>query len=435
MDHTFSASDTFFARYTFDDSYYYFGLAYNPFIQSEPTRGQFTTLSENHVFSPSLLNSARFSFSRTAAHISSPSDIGPFNFNIIPGQVVPGMGTFQITGVTTSTQGSGFGPTSSLPTYATQNIFTWSDDLFWEKGKHSFKFGTLINYYQQDMFNQNPARGTFSANSIASFLAGTFSSIGTDVSPVPADAFRHYRNDTLGFYAQDDLKVRPNLTLNLGLRYEFATVERDRDGRDAIGTPTCVFPCFQVGPLYKNPYLHNFSPRIGFAWDVFGNGKMSVRGGGSLLYDVETLGEEINGTVDKSPPFGNGLTLAPAAGSFTIPISLAGSKNSPEQNPTSGFANNLIAPKTYQWNLTVERQLPWTMALEVSYVGSRGIHLLGGGDYNPWPFTIQNGQPFWPAYVANNTNPDGTCKAGFVCRLVNPSFGAFGVTQGGTDSH
>jgi len=387
------------------------------------------------VFSPSLLNTVRFSSSRTAAHISSASDFGPDDINLLPGQVVPGLGTFKISGVTNVIQGSGFGPTSSLPTYATQNIFTWSDDLFWEKGKHSFKFGTLINYFQQDMFNQNPARGIFSSSNLASFLAGNFSSVQTDISPVPADAFRHDRNDTFGFYAQDDFKVLPTLTLNLGLRYEFATVERDRDGRDSIGTPTCVYPCFQVGPLYKNPYLHNLGPRLGFAWDVFGNGKTSVRGGASLLYDIETLGEELNGAVDKAPPFGAAVTTG-AATFNSIPIVLGAANNAPESNPTSGFQDNFKAPKLYQWNLTVERQLPWTMALQISYVGSRGVHLLGDQDANPWPFTIQNGQPFWPAYVANNYNTTtGACLTGFVCRLTNPSFGAFGVTMSDTDSH
>jgi hypothetical protein len=422
IDHTFSQADTIFARYTFDDSYFQTGLGYQPFTQSEPTRGQFVTFSENHVFSPALLNTARFSFSRTAAHIDSPSDFPPFNFNLLPGQQYPGMGTFQISGVTTSTQGNGFGPSSSQPGYTTQNIFTYSDDLFYEKGKHSFKFGVLINHYQQDFYGASPARGSFTSSNLPQFLAGTFSSASSDISPVPADAFLHERNSTFGVYAQDDYRVLPNLTLNLGLRYEFATVESDKDGKNIVATPTCAYPCFQVGPMYKNPYLHNFGPRIGFAWDVFGNGKTSVRGGGGLLYDLETLGETISGTGDKNPPFGASISLGTTP--FTIPISLAAAVNSAESNPTSGFNYNLKAPKMYQYNLTVERQLPWTMALEISYVGSRGIHLLGSTDANPWPFTIVNGQPFWPAFPT----------AG-VTRAVNPTWGPFSVVSAAGDSH
>jgi len=445
LDHTISGSDSLFVRYTFDDSFFSFGLSYEPFRQSEPTRSQFTTVSENHVFSSSLLNTVRFSSSRTAAHIASPSDFGAFNFDLLPGQVVHGMGTFIIGGITNATQGAGFGPTSSLPTYATQNIFTWSDDLFWVKGKHSLKFGTLINYYQQNMYNQNPSRGSFNSSTLAQFLGGQFNSVKTDISPEPRDAFRHFRFNTYGVYAQDDFKVLPNLTLNLGLRYEFATVANDRDGLTSIATPTCVYPCFQVGSPYKNPYLHNFGPRVGFAWDIFGNGKTSLRGGGALMYDVATLGEELNGTVDKNPPFGAALSLGTTA--FNIPVPLGAAKNDPETNTTSGMANNLKAPKMYQWNLTVEQQLPWTMALQVSYAGSRGIHLIEDSDLNPWPFTLVSGQPFWPALVQTN-NPGnsilptsnfdpvtGACKPGLVCRVTNHSFGAFGANQGIGDAH
>ncbi len=298
-----------------------FGLPYAPFVQSEPTRGQFATLSENHIFTPTLLNTVRFSYSRTAAHINSPSNTGPFNIDVLPGQAIHGLGTFQITSVTTNTQGSGFGPGSTLPTYATQNIFAWSDDLFWEKGKHSFKFGTLINYYQQDIYNQNPARGAFTDTTLGQFLAGQFSTAQSDSLSNQAFALAHYRFETYGFYAQDDYKIRPNLTLNLGLRYEFATTELERDGHTSVQNPTCVYPCTQVGPMYKNPYLHNFGPRVGFAWDVFGNGKTSVRGGGGLMYDVATLAENLTGNVGTAPPFGNQVT-AGVTNFTSFPISL-----------------------------------------------------------------------------------------------------------------
>jgi len=170
IDHTFSASDTVFARYSFDDSYFVYGLEYQPFVQSQGSRGQFATFSENHVFSPALLNTARFSFSRTAIVVDSPSNFGPNYPSLIPGQQYPGLGTFQISGVTVSTTGGGFGPSTSQPSAPNQNIFTYGDDLFWEKEKHSFKFGTLINHYQNDQYVYNAVRGSFTASSLAQFL-------------------------------------------------------------------------------------------------------------------------------------------------------------------------------------------------------------------------------------------------------------------------
>jgi hypothetical protein len=219
---------------------------------------------------------------------------------------------------------------------------------------------------------------------------------------------RHFRNDTIGGYVQDDFKVLPRLTLNLGLRYEFATEIKDPRAANLNehADVTCPFPCFPIGENYKPPYYHNFSPRVGFAWDVFGNGKTSLRGGGALLYDVETLGALLQGIIQQAP-LANSFNLG-VTSIATLPVSLANvaagsSLNAP--NTGGGIAYNIKAPRMYTWNLTVGQQLPFNTALEVSYVGSRGIHLIMSSDGNPVVFSIQNGQPYWPTFDAAHNVP------------------------------
>jgi len=422
IDHTFSASDTLFGRYTFDDSYFQYGLLYPPFVQTQATRSQFATIAENHVFSSALLNTFRFSFSRTATTTQGPTDFPGFP-QLVPNQQLPGFATLQISGLTSSTAvgaGTGFGPTATLPNFPRQNIWTYSDDLFYEKGKHSLKFGTLINHYQIDYLDYTDNRGNILFASSAAFLAGQLQS-GSEIIYYNAPR-RHFRNDTFGFYVQDDYKVTPRLTLNLGLRYEFATEVTDPRAADLNdhANLSSAFPNFPTGDNYKAPYYHNFSPRVGFAWDVFGTGKTSLRGGGALLYDVETLGALLQGII-QNPPLANVVFLS--SGTLAAPLNLtaAAPASLNATNTGGGIAYNLKAPRTYTWNLTAGQQLPWNTALEVSYIGSRGIHLIMSADGNPVVYSIQNGQPYWPTFNSTTNVP----------RLVNSTWGISPYANGG----
>ncbi len=425
VDHNFSASDTFFTRYTVDNATQTQTGGFPQFTTVPQSRNQFLTLSENHVFSASLLNTARFSFSRTNLSQTDPPSGIPVSF--VTGTSGPlDFGRVMVTGIST------FSYTVTAPSLAKQNIFTWSDDVIYTRGKHAFKFGTMINHYQDDVSRQTSANGTIAFGSIANFLEGLTSSIAIGLTPGSVIG-RDYHYTDFGFYAQDDWRFRPNLTFNLGLRYEFTnTVSEVSNHGSSFRTLDTPGTGPTVGPPFQNPSLHNFSPRLGFAWDVFGDGKTAVRGGAAMLYDVASLGFSLYQT-NLVPPFGSQETQA-----FSTPHPLVLPLNNQfttVANSLNGIQWNIQQPTLFQYNLAIDRQLPGNMALTVAYAGSRGIHLIQTSEGNP---TVPQGM------VVNNTcvaRPAGVgpsyslndCWLGGDPRL-NPSWGSDQLTDSGGDS-
>jgi len=163
VDQTFSASDTAFARYTIDDD-----KLSMPFSTAEPAatdeQEPVRHVVENHVFSPALLNTFRFSFSRTTrSQDTNDTGLSGPQFSFVPGQQV---GILNIGGI------AKWGPPSTSPAHQRQNIFTWSDDIFYTKGRHALKFGALINRYQQYDLSTQTARGQINFANVTSFFAG-----------------------------------------------------------------------------------------------------------------------------------------------------------------------------------------------------------------------------------------------------------------------
>ncbi len=225
MDHNFSASDSIFGRYTVQNSFTSGAYVWQPFAAGSQGQDQFITLAENHVFSPTVLNSVRASFSRTNITTTTtwPASLNPLSFTY-QGGAPYGFGQFDVTGLTN------FGASNSAPNFLVQNVYTISDDIFYTKGKHAFKFGTLINRFEDNEFASTGLRGTINFSSIAGMMAGE-QSTGTFLVP-GSNINKFMRNYTIGFYAQDDWRVTSRLTVNLGLRYEFATEPLDRFGNN-----------------------------------------------------------------------------------------------------------------------------------------------------------------------------------------------------------
>ena len=380
VDHIFSPADSLFGRYTISDTTETNPLNYPQFRTLRFSRNEYTTFSENHIFSPGLLGTFRFSLSRTHPRNPSPSGlIGP-QYSFVTGEEI---GTLNIGGVTS------MGP-NTAPNDFSQKILTWSGDFFYTRGRHSLKLGTLINHYRQYLQNNNNSGGTVTFANVNNFLLG----LASQYSVLTPGSLRErrYHFNTLGFYAQDDFRVLPNLTFNLGLRYEFLTVPNEVTGHgsalrdiqhDAKGT---------LGAPFRNMSLLNFSPRFGFAWNVTGDGKTAVRGGFAELYDVGVTGVSMAIAAIGTPPFSSFSSVGTPS-TLTLPFSF----------PSSLLGKSLRLldyelrqPHILDYNLTLERQLPWQIGLTLGYAGSRGINIMQVKDGNPTvPQILPDGRKFW----------------------------------------
>ena len=191
--------------------------------------------------------------------------------------------------------GGNHSPSAGIPAHHDQeDLYAASDDVFYTKGRNAFKIGTLITNWKQRMELQNTLRGSLSFNSIANFLTGSLPNVNNSYSgSTPGSIIRRdYTSGTMGYYIQDDIRATSRLTLNAGLRYEFLYPNFHEVNGYQAALINLVYTDAQttVGPVIKDRTYKDFSPRLGFAWDVKGDGKTSVRGGGALLFDVGNIG-------------------------------------------------------------------------------------------------------------------------------------------------
>ena len=406
VDQTLSGAGTLFGRYTVTDGTHIESEGFEQFTQSRMSRNTYITASENHILTPTLLNTFRFSFSRTTRLQDGPGlpELTGPQFSFEPGQTA---GRIEIGDVNT------WGLSSTQPADVQQNVFTWSDDLFYTRGRHALKFGTLINRYWQFGLRSPLARGRIDFANATTFLRGQVSQYS---GTVPGSSVAHeYEYTTLGFYVQDDLRVRPNFTLNLGLRYEFHTTFQDATNTTATLRDLKHGDKTTVGPPFANPSLRNFSPRFGFAWDVRGDGQTAVRGGFGLLYDIANYGYQIRTLC--APPF-CGTFNVNNPGPVTLPLVYPTVLRENGINLTQ-LDYNLGQPHMLQYNLTVERQLPGNLAFTLAYGGSRGINIYRQSEANAnVPQILPDGRKFWPSNA----------------RRVNPNWGSITFYETGGDS-
>ena len=368
VDHKISDMDNLFGTYMYDDTDYRSPDSLNNLLVGSHTNRQIVVLEETHSFSPTLINTARAGYSREGATNSNTvSAINPLEADpslaASPGRYAASV---LIGGVTQFLGGLGGGS----PNFWYWNSFQGYDDAFLTHGSHSLKFGVAVERMDLNSISFPQINGIFSFANVAGFL--------TNKPTVFASAFpntitpRGVRQTLFGAYAQDDWRARPNLTLNLGLRYEMTTVPTEVQGKISNLINITDSKPQLGGPLFLNPTLRNFEPRVGFAWDPFRTGKTAVRGGFGV-FDVLPLPYLSAFKTDVSQPFfllGSDHVVPQGsffAGAFPFLTPNTLQQLFFERNPKRNYV--------MQWNFNIQRQLTPSLTGTLAYVGSRGVHM------------------------------------------------------------
>ncbi len=375
VDHKFNDDHQSFARYTFDDAGQFLPTDYPQFPRSFLSRNQFATIEHTWLISANTVSTSRFGFSRTRIGQDVQANLSTQLPPFIAGRRF--MGNIDVGGLLR------LGPQNSVDVKLTQNVFSFSEGLVHTRGKHLLKFGGLIERYQDNMVNPTFSLGIYAFADLSSFLRNVPRSF---VGLTPEAQFdRYWRFNLFGGYAQDDYKLTQRLTLNMGLRYEYATVPLDR--RDVAlrnFTDTQLTP----GPLYQNPTTKNISPRVGFAWDIFGDGKTSLRAGYGMYFNTNNQ-QNLIVTVTNPP-----ATPRPVLVNPSFPTPNFATTAIPAIRPVEWDLKN---PNVHTYNLNIQRQLWFDTVVTIGYAGARGIHLLRNADVNTSvPIKQADGSWFFP---------------------------------------
>src|SRR3989441_2424703 len=395
IDHRFTGGNSLFARYTFDDGKVDRVPPNKPPITftKEPSRNQYLTGEDQRLFSSALLNTVKFGINRSVSLADNIRTIDiPTSMAWLPGER---FGYMTITGLVTELAGD-----FRLPRNDRLNNFQIGDTLFFSRGAHAAKLGFQgqILQFNQDTTSQRGGIVVFP--NLAAFLLGQPSNVDFAV-PGLIDPIRNYRQSLWGFFAQDDVRLRSNLTVNLGLRYEFITTPTEAHGKISNLRNVSDSSVTVGDPWHSNPSLKNWAPRLGVAWDPSGKGTTSVRLGFGLFYD-EILPKYYFFSGSLNPPFTTRTTIQ----NPPFPNVLANfNPNAPIRAQLQTVNFDLQTPYITQYNAGVQRALPGNCDVFAGYVGSRGKNLIRLGDANLAPETIVNGVKTYQP-LAGRRNPN-----------------------------
>jgi len=477
FDYKLNATNSLAARYIFGDSFQngppFAGLppnaafAQNLFNSVAPSRAQMAGVSWTWNISNNKILESRFGYTRFSQLIDVNNKIDPKSLGIDTGPL--GAADFGIPYVYMYHLGYGgyIGGVQGYPLSTRPDAtYDWSEHFSWVKGNHTIKLG---GNFQRAVTNsiRNESRTGMALGYFASYypvVPGQFGykAVQNDVEQLLlgkadladrsfGDTHRHISQNSVGFYAQDDWKIKPRLTLSYGLRYEINGTMRDKNNQEAVFDPVRGYLKVgtDVGGIHNVDYK-DFGPHAGIAWDIFGNGKTALRAGYSLSYDVPNFGAFADpyafahastgvftqtnlGFFNVANFSGDGVSPTDPSASCYDPVQRTGDYicfNSATNGslfsatpvpPFNAFSivRDFRTPRAHNFNVSVQRELFRNNVLTVGYSGQRGRDLIIYYDLNASPLGSHDDSLITPA------NPKGICTSAADCDQFRPLAATF----------
>ncbi|MBV9613786.1 MAG: TonB-dependent receptor [Acidobacteriaceae bacterium] len=331
------------------------------FFGIDPANAYIATLSEYHTFTPMLINEFRLGYNRLNQA-----------FPVFGNQSFPGLDSFP--NIDVFELQAAYGPGQNAPQGLVQNLYQLTDNLTWTKGAHSLKFGfDGWSSISPSSFTQR-SRGDYQWNFLSDYV---YDYVPDALAQRGLGHVTYYQNQQLlGFFVNDNWKITPNFTANLGLRYEYQTVPLGENSQ-ALNASASV-PGLLV---FHSPTTQkkNFMPRVGFAYSPGTSGRTSIRAGFGLSYDVlyDNLGvtspaPQLSTTLDVTGQAGTGFL---AGGGIPASASLTPPQGAAARAATSAFIPDQKRPASYTWNFGIQHQFAGNYVFETRYVGTRGLFL------------------------------------------------------------
>jgi hypothetical protein len=399
VDWNISDKDAMFGRYEADFGNRTTNAGLGLWPLNDTTHNQFLTLGERHVFSPNLVNQFTASYSRPWTSENQPAQHSALEL-FTPAREDAYVAVPNLTAL---------GASFVNPFRYLQNKFTEKDDLTWIKGSHTLHIGGMFQRQQLNPFVLVFWNGFYVFNSGLSPQPGVVPPCATgdecflEGEPLlfegapngGTNSYRAERYDAVQPYFQDDWKVNGRLTINFGLRYDWETnpIEIHNLFNNVVGPPFA--PNFVNVPhaYQNNPSNRNFDPRIGLAWDVFGDHKTAVRAGFGIFHDPYTT-YAFSSAYVSSPPYDTQLQFF-FGGDPRWPTPLVGGAAPSFSQTTGTYYGTNTTPYTLEYTLSIQRELPWHNLFTVGYQGTRGVHLLAFHDFNAPIPTVINGVDYF----------------------------------------